>query len=64
MIEDYARLLVKRIGEDITARQTALHAGACKSFDEYRELVGVLRGLTLAQQHVQDLANQMDNNDD
>jgi len=41
-----------------------LGTGACKDFAEYRELSGVIRGLTAAQNLVQDLATNMEDNND
>jgi len=58
------KVLNEKIAEDVRARQTALYSGACASFDAYKELVGVLRGLTLAQQHLHDLANAMEEDDE
>jgi hypothetical protein len=58
------QVLNEKLNEDIRTRQAALHGGACLTFDAYKELVGVLRGLTLAQQHLHDLANAMEHDDE
>jgi hypothetical protein len=42
----------------------ALADGAAKSFEEYRQLVGEIRGLSFAQLCVSDLVRKLENDDD
>jgi hypothetical protein len=41
-----------------------LATGACKSFDEYQHLCGVIRGLATAERHLIDLAEEMEKQDE
>jgi len=41
----------------------ALCAGAAKSFDEYKQMVGELRGLSFANLSIQDLVRKLENDD-
>jgi len=38
----------KELQEDIALKAEFIAAGNCKSFDEYKHVTGVIRGLTLA----------------
>lgn len=38
--------------------------GACKSFDEYQHLCGVIRGLATAERHLIDLAEELEKQDE
>ena len=38
--------------------------GGCKSFDHYKELCGVIRGLRAAQSEIEDLVRKMKDQDD
>lgn len=60
MDDEILRVLREKLQDDISSRERVLCAGGCSTFDGYKELVGVIRGLTLALQHVQDLANAME----
>lgn len=57
-------VLTEKIQGDITARQSAIAGGAAKDFAEYREQVGVLRGLHHALAHVKDLSRAYLDGDD
>lgn len=55
----------EKIEEDIASSADFLASGGAKTHDEYREVVGRIRGLRLALQTVMDLAkNLMDSDDD
>jgi len=43
---------------------TFLAGGGAKTFDEYRHVCGVIRGLTYAETIVKDLVQRMENIDD
>ena len=38
--------------------------GQCASFEQYKELCGVIRGLSLAQSHVNDLMRKLEHFDE
>lgn len=38
--------------------------GGCKSFDHYKELCGLIRGLQTAQREIEDLVRKIKENDD
>ena len=44
--------------------QTFLNEGGAKSYDEYRHVCGIIRGLTLAESIVKDLVQKMETSDD
>lgn len=44
--------------------ETAVLSGSCKSYEEYKGLVGELRGLSFTQQLLLDLVRTLENNDD
>ena len=51
--------------EEAKARQVQpLSAGRCVDFAEYKESCGVIRGLTIAQQEIDDLAKANRGEDD
>ena len=58
-------VLVDKFEGDVSSSAEYLASGGAKSFDEYREVVGRIRGLRLAIQTTKDLQrNLMDSDDD
>jgi len=58
-------VLTKNINEEISSAQRFLTSGSPKDYADYREVVGLIRGLESSKQHVEDLAkNYMENDDD
>lgn len=58
-------VLVDKHEEEVASAVEFLVNGGCKSFDDYREVVGRIRGLRLAIQTTTDLAKtQMEADDD
>lgn len=57
-------ILLTKVRDDISARRDALTGGQCNTFDQYKELTGIIRGLVLAEQHIFDLARNMEENDE
>jgi hypothetical protein len=55
MAKSIYAVLTDNFEEEIASSATFLENGGCKSYDEYREVVGRIRGLRLAIQHVKDL---------
>lgn len=52
-LEDRKQLIVESVG-----------SGAAKDYAEYRDLCGVIRGLTTAQQEIEDLVRKLKDDDD
>ena len=58
-------VLLDNIQEDRAAAEDQLISGGVKDHAQYREVVGVLRGLNTATQYIKDLANNnMEDDDD
>jgi hypothetical protein len=58
-------VLIEKHQEDVNASTEFLVNGGAKSFDEYREVVGRIRGLQLAIQTSKDLSrNYMEDDDE
>lgn len=56
--------VAKEIDKLRNDQQTFLNGGGAKSFDEYRHVCGVIRGLTHAETTVKDLVQKMETSDD
>jgi len=58
-------VLLERINDDIARSKDFMAGGGPKDFTQYREAVGVVRGLEACKQYVEDLSrNYLDNDDD
>jgi hypothetical protein len=57
-------LLMSQIEERRTAIIESLGDGAAKTFEDYKQAVGTVRGLLTAQSIIADLANRMENSDE
>ena len=58
-------VLKDRINDDISSAQSFLTAGSPKDYANYREVVGLIRGLEATKSYIEDLAkNYMDDDDD
>ena len=58
-------VLIEKFEEDVASSTQFLVGGGAKSFDEYREVVGRIRGLQLAIQSTKDLSrSQMEDDDE
>ena len=60
MIQDFARVLREKIRTDMNNYTDDMAGGACRSFDEYQKLCGVIQGLALAERHLIDLAEKVE----
>ena len=56
--------VAKEIYEFQNDQISFLAGGGAKSFDEYRHVCGVIRGLTHAEQLIKDLVQKMETSDD
>lgn len=58
-------VLQKKIEEDISSATEFLGGGGAKDFAQYKEITGMLRGLTSCLNHVNDLSrNYLDDDND
>ena len=58
-------VLKKRIEDDVSSATEFLGNGGAKDFSQYKEITGMLRGLTSCLNHVNDLSrNYMDDDND
>ena len=58
-------VLIQKFEEDISSSTQFLVGGGAKSFDDYKEVVGRIRGLQLAIQTTKDLSrSQMEDDDE
>ncbi|MFN6304799.1 MAG: hypothetical protein ACK42H_21625 [Planctomycetota bacterium] len=64
MIQDFARVLREKIRTDMNNYADDLAGGSCRSFDEYQKLCGVIQGLAVAERHLLDLAEKVEQSDE
>lgn len=56
--------VLKEVSRHKEGIETAVVGGSCKTFEEYKALVGELRGLSFTQQLLQDLVRTLENDSD
>lgn len=64
MIQDFARVLREQIRIDMNNYADDMAGGACKSFEEYQKLCGVIQGLAIAESYLLTLLKKVENNDE
>lgn len=64
MIQAFAETLRKRIREDLNNYADDMAGGACKSFEEYQKLCGMIQGLAQAEAYLIDLVKKVEEADD
>ena len=57
-------VLRDKIDDQIQITSETLMAGSCADFVKYKELCGVIHGLAIARREVQDLAKNLEDDDD
>lgn len=57
-------IVVQNIDEKVKQLEEAIGRGNAKSFEEYRELCGEVRGLLTARSYITDLTKNMESHDD
>jgi hypothetical protein len=62
--QQFAEALRKQIRADMNNYADDLANGACKSFDEYQKLCGVIRGLALAEEHLKALLKKVSDDEE
>jgi hypothetical protein len=64
MIQDFARVLREKIRTDMNNYADDLAGGACRSFDEYQKLCGVIQGLSIAESYLISLLEKVNQSDE
>ena len=64
MIQAFAETLRKKIREDMNNYADDCAGGACRSYEQYQKLCGVIQGLALAEAHLIDLAKRVEESND
>ena len=64
MIKEFARVLREKIRTDMNNYADDIAGGACRNFDEYQKLCGLIQGLALAERYLLDLAEKVENSDE
>jgi len=60
MIQEFAHVLRDKIRTDMNNYADDLAAGACRSFDDYQKLCGIISGLALAERYLLDLLEKVE----
>jgi hypothetical protein len=60
MISDFARVLREKIRKDMNNYADDLAGGACRSFEDYQKLCGVIQGLATAERYLIDLVEKVE----
>ena len=64
MIDKYMRILIDEIDDKIEQLQDAMSIGSPRDFPEYKEMVGVVKGLRIARLNLTDLRSKVEESDD
>jgi hypothetical protein len=64
VITQFADVLRQKIREDMNNYADDLAGGACRSFDEYQKLCGVIQGLAYAESHLLTLLKKVETSDE
>jgi hypothetical protein len=64
MVSDFARVLRDKLRNDMNNYADDLAGGACRSFDDYQKLCGVIQGLATAERHLLDLVEKVEQSDE
>ena len=60
MIQDFANVLRNQIRTDMNNYADDIAGGACRTFEEYQKLCGIISGLALAERYVLDLLKKVE----
>ena len=60
MIQDFAHVLRDKLRTDMNNYADDLAGGACRSFEEYQKLYGIISGLALAERYLLDLLQKVE----
>ena len=64
MIQEFARVLREKLRTDMNNYADDCAGGACRTFDEYQKLCGIIQGLALAERYLLDLAQKVEKSDE
>ena len=64
MIQEFARVLRDKIRTDMNNYADDIAGGACRNFEEYQKLCGIISGLALAERYVLDLLKKVEDSHD
>jgi hypothetical protein len=64
MIQEFARVLREKLRTDMNNYADDCAAGACRNFEEYQKLCGIIQGLALAERYLLDLAQKVEQSDE
>jgi hypothetical protein len=64
MIQDFAHVLRDQIRKDMNNYADDIAGGACRTFDEYQKLCGIISGLALAERYLLDLLKKVEESHD
>ena len=64
MIQDFARVLREKLRTDMNNYADDCAGGACRTFEEYQKLCGIIQGLALAERYLLDLAQKVEKSDE
>lgn len=64
MVQDFARVLRDQIRTDMNNYADDMAGGACRTFEEYQKLCGVIQGLATAESYLLALLKKVENSDE
>jgi hypothetical protein len=64
MIQEFARVLREKLRTDMNNYADDCAGGACRTFEEYQKLCGIIQGLALAERYLLDLAQKVEQSDE
>ena len=64
MIQEFARVLREKLRTDMNNYADDCAGGACRNFEEYQKLCGIIQGLALAERYLRDLAQKVEQSDE
>lgn len=64
MMETIASVLREKLRTDMNNYADDLASGACRNFEEYQKLCGVIQGLAIAERHLIDLVKASEEEDE
>jgi hypothetical protein len=64
MIQEFARVLRDKIRTDMNNYADDIAGGACRTFEEYQKLCGIISGLALAERYLIDLQQKVEESHD
>lgn len=63
-MNEFAEALRRMLRENMNDYTDDMAKGQCRSYDEYQKLCGVIQGLAIAERHLLDLLQKVEERDD